>query len=146
MRGILHSKRIGSAIRDRRVIVTYRPLKYSYQRDLTGRIVIGPDGKRIVVGKEEKGVDVLCALALVREAADPNVDLVVLASSDSDLEPALDEALRLGSAKVETVSWHDPSQPSRCPQLRPTDRTRKLWNTRMGEDEFRRSRDLTDYI
>ncbi len=131
--------------RDRRVKVTHRPLKYSYQRDSTGHLLTGPDGRRIVVGKEEKGVDVLCALALVREAADPGVDLVVLASSDSDLEPALDEALRLGSAKVETVSWYDPSQPGRCPQLRPTDRARRLWNTRMGEDEFQRSRDRTDY-
>lgn len=90
--------------RDRRVLVTHRPLKYVYQRDSAGRLMIGPDGKRVVVGKEEKGIDVLCALALVREAADPDVDLVVLASSDSDLEPALDGALRLGSAKVETCS------------------------------------------
>ncbi|MEN3360048.1 MAG: hypothetical protein V7637_4030 [Mycobacteriales bacterium] len=123
----------------------YRPLKYSYQRDSTGRLATGPDGKLIVAGKEEKGVDVLCALALVREAADPGVDLVILASSDSDLEPALDEALRLGSAKVETVSWHDPAQPGRRQQLRPTDRARRLWNTRLGENEFQRSRDLTNY-
>jgi hypothetical protein len=37
-----------------------------------------------------KGVDVLVALALVREAADPNVGLVILASHDTDLAPALD--------------------------------------------------------
>ena len=36
-------------------------------------------------GKREKGVDVLCALAAVREAQDPDTDLVILASSDSDL-------------------------------------------------------------
>jgi uncharacterized LabA/DUF88 family protein len=131
--------------RDRRVHVTYRPLKYRYQRDDDGRLTIGLDGKRIILGKEEKGVDVLCALALVREAADPAVDLVVLASSDTDLEPALDEALKPGSAKIETVSWHDPAQPHRWPQLRPTDRSRRLWNTRLGKTEFQLSRDHTKY-
>lgn len=52
-----------------------------------------------------------CALALVRSARDPNIDLVVLASSDSDLVPALDEALAQGTAKVETVCWFDRQQP-----------------------------------
>jgi uncharacterized protein (UPF0548 family) len=55
----------------------------------------------------EEGVDVLCALALIREASDPNIDLVILASQDTDLEAALDEALSLGTAKAETASWYD---------------------------------------
>ncbi len=131
--------------RDARVRVTHRPLKYEYVRDSEGSPAHGPDGKRIAVGKKEKGVDVLCALALVREAANPDVDLVVLASHDSDLEPALDEALLLRSAKVETVNWYDPSQRYRCPQLRPEDRTRRLWNTRLMETEFHRCVDRTNY-
>jgi uncharacterized LabA/DUF88 family protein len=131
--------------RDSRVKVTHRPLKYQYVRDSEGRAAQGPDGKRIVQGKEEKGVDVLCALALLREATDPAVDLVILASHDSDLEPALDEALRLGSAKVETTSWYDPAQRFRCQQLRPEDRSRPLWNTRLGEREFQLCWDRTVY-
>jgi hypothetical protein len=131
--------------RDSRVSVNHRPLKYQYARDGQGAVVTGPDGKRIVKGKKEKGIDVLCALALVREATAPDVDLVILASHDSDLAPALDEAIRLGSSKVETMSWYDPAQRYRCSQLRPEDPTRRLWNTRLGENEFRRSWDLNDY-
>jgi len=73
--------------RDPRITVTLRPLKYQYERDQTGRTLIDAYGKKTVKSKSEKGVDVLCALALVREARLPDVDLVILASQDSDLEP-----------------------------------------------------------
>lgn len=130
--------------RDRRVAVTLRPLKYRYVRDETGRPLIDGNGQKTVLGKDEKGVDVLCALAVVREALLPDVDLVILASQDTDLEPALDEALRLQTAKIETFSWFDPTQPHRTRQLRPGG-GRSLWNTRLTETEFRRCWDLTDY-
>ena len=75
--------------RDRRVQVTLRPLKYEYERDASGRPARDAAGHKIVIGRpQEKGVDVLCALAAVREAQDPATNLVVLASSDSDLAPA----------------------------------------------------------
>ena len=119
--------------RDRRVAVTLRPLKYRYVRDDTGRPLIEGDGKKTVLGKDEKGVDVLCALAIVREALKPDVDLVILASQDTDLEPALDEAVELGQAKIETFCWFDSNQPHRSRQLRPGP-GRSLWNTRMGEN------------
>ncbi|MPZ66261.1 MAG: hypothetical protein GEU83_12345 [Pseudonocardiaceae bacterium] len=54
--------------RDRRVTVHLRPLKYRYERDSSGRPLVDVNGKRVVEGKDEKGVDVLCALAVVREA------------------------------------------------------------------------------
>ncbi|UQS21400.1 NYN domain-containing protein [Amycolatopsis thermalba] len=129
--------------RDGRVTVHLRPLKYDYHRDATGAKVVGPDGKYLVRGKAEKGVDVLCALALVREALDPNVDLVILASQDSDLEPALDEALALGSAKVETFAWFNPGRSYKSAEIRPA--SRRIWNTRMGETEFRRCWDVNSY-
>lgn len=130
--------------RDRRIEVTLRPLKYDYERDANGRPATGPDGKRIVRGKREKGIDVLCALAVVRESVRDDVDLVILASHDSDLEPALDEALDVGRAKVETFTWYDREQPHRSRQLRPGS-GRRLWNTRLTENEFRRCWDPTDY-
>lgn len=105
---------------------------------------LGADGKKVVESKGEKGIDVLCALAVVRETRRPDVDLVVLASHDSDLEPALDEALGLRSAKIETFSWYDPAQRHRIRQLRPG-AGRSIWNTRLGEGEFRNCWDLTDY-
>ena len=74
--------------RDPRVEVTLRPLKYEYLKDAAGIYATDIHGKRIVSGKpREKGVDVLCALAAIREAQDPGTDLVILASSDSDLSP-----------------------------------------------------------
>lgn len=130
--------------RDRRVTVTLRPLKYEYQRAADGRPASDVYGRIIVTGVKEKGVDVLCALALVREAQDPATDLVILASSDSDLAPALDEVRRLGTAKPETCCWYDRTTRVEY-RLHPTDRTRPLWNTRLTEADFRACWDLTDY-
>jgi len=100
--------------RDPRVTVHHRPLKYTYERDSDGRPLRDGNGRKIATGKSEMGIDVLCALAVVREARRPDLDLVILASQDSDLEPALDEALNLRSAKIETLRLVRP--PSTPPQ------------------------------
>ena len=131
--------------RDSRVVVTLRPLKYRYDRDGRGRISTDVNGQKILVGPpQEKGVDVLCALALVREARNSAVDLVILASSDSDLAPALDEVQAVGSAKVETFCWYD-ERGRLGYQLHPTNRSRPIWNTRLNEADFVASRDTNDY-
>ena len=132
--------------RDKRVAVTLRPLKYRYQRDEHGRPITDPGtGVKIPSGPpQEKGVDVLCALALVRRALSRDVDLVILASHDSDLVPAIDEVLALGTAKVETFSWYSPGRPSF--ELRPTDRSQLTWNTRLGESNFLNCLDRADYL
>lgn len=128
--------------RDARVHVTLRPLKYEYQRDAQGRPATLYDGSKIVTGKREKGVDVLCALAAVRESQDPDTDLVILASSDSDLAPVIDEVARLRTAKIETVSWYDP--------VTRVDRALRggavrVWNTRLTKTHFEAARDRTTY-
>jgi len=125
--------------RDPRVVVTLRPLRYSYGHT--------PDGRRVVAGKREKGIDVLCALAVVREAADPDVDLVILASTDTDLLPAIEEARTLGTAKIETASWYHPSHPphARGFELRLGRGHHPHWNTRLTETDFTAARDLTRY-
>ena len=130
--------------RDKRVEVTLRPLKYEYVRDADGRPASDADGHKIVLEKREKGVDVLCALATVREAQDQANDLVILASSDTDLAPAIDEVQRLGCAKIETFCWYD-SESKVGYQLHPSDRARRVWNTRLGEQAFRAAWDLTQY-
>lgn len=130
--------------RDRRVQVTLRPLKYEYERAADGRPATDSHGGKTVIGVKEKGVDVLCALALVREAQDPATDLVILASSDSDLAPALDEVRGMATAKVETCCWYDRSK-RRGYQVHPTDRSRPVWNTRLDEQAFRSAWDLTTY-
>lgn len=88
-----------------------RPLRYLYRYDDQGRPLRDREGNRVVAGVQEKGVDVLCALALVREAASAENDLVILASHDTDLEPALDEAVEQGHAKVETCQWFRSDRP-----------------------------------
>ena len=131
---------------DPRVSVTLRPLKYEYQRDATGRHATDINGRRLLSGApREKGVDVMCALAAVRAARDAATDLVILASSDSDLAPALDEVRRMACAKVETFCWYDVTTQVGY-QLHPTDRTRPLWNTRMNEADFRACVDPKSYL
>lgn len=53
------------------------------------------DGKKKVIFKE-KGVDVKIAVDLVTDACDRKVEVVVLCSSDSDLQPAVTEVKRRG--------------------------------------------------
>ncbi|MGL5826751.1 MAG: hypothetical protein ACRCYU_18365 [Nocardioides sp.] len=45
----------------------------------------------------------MCALALLRQARRPDVDLVILASLDSDLTPALDEVPHRAEALARAV-------------------------------------------
>lgn len=129
--------------RDPRVTVTLRPLKYTYERTADGRKATVSRGRPIVTGKQEKGVDVLCALALVREARLADVDVVILASQDTDLEPALDEAIALRSAKIETASWFESGNYGASHEIRPT--THRIWNTRLDGRVFAASRDSNRY-
>lgn len=131
--------------RDPRVTVTLRPLKYEYEREPSGAFATDAHGRKIVVGApREKGVDVLCALAAIRAAQDPDVDVVIIASSDSDLAPAIDEIRRIGTAKAETCCWWDETREIGY-RIHPGDRTKPVWNTRLAEHVFHASRDLTDY-
>jgi uncharacterized LabA/DUF88 family protein len=111
------------------VTVTYRPLKY-YPL---------PDGS---YRAQEKGIDVLCALAMVREAQDPDINLTILASHDTDLMPALDAALRIGSAKVETCCWKTAT--GKCHPIRPFS-GRSIWNTWLDKSSFTASLDPIKY-
>ncbi|MBI3430185.1 MAG: NYN domain-containing protein [Actinobacteria bacterium] len=129
--------------RDRKVKVTLRPLKYKYERMANGEKAIDEKGAPIVLSKSEKGIDVLCALALVREAQNPDVDLVILASQDTDLEPALNEALILGKAIIETSSWHVPNR-YRSREIRPAF-PQKIRNTKMDKSTFLSALDSRDY-
>lgn len=131
--------------RDPRVKVTLRPLKYRYQRTSDGRKATDQQGKVLIEGRDEKGVDVLCALALVREARSSDIDLVVLASQDTDLEPALDEVLMLGTAKVETASWFDAANWRASKEIRPSSKAQRIWNTRLNAQAFYSSIDRKAY-
>lgn len=115
--------------RDSRVRVHTRPLKY--ETSMTA------DGSPTWTARE-KGIDVLCALAVVRLSRDADVDVVILASHDSDLEPALDEARSHASVKVETASWFDRQQKF-YRQLNTAGSP--IWNTRLVRQDFLASLD-----
>lgn len=111
--------------------VHLHPLTYDWQYESGRRVPIRET-------RREKGIDVLCALTLVDMARSGLYDVVVLASRDRDLAPALDHADRAGRAKVEATKWHHPDRPDTDGFLRTT---RKLWTTSMTEQYFRASID-----
>lgn len=106
--------------RDPRVHVTYRALKYTQDRP-----------------PQEKGVDVLVAINLVRLAQVGEHDVVILAAHDTDLEPALEMATKSGKAKVETGGWLD-SRRLRFPG-------QSVWHTALDGGAMVRARDRKDY-
>lgn len=148
---------IDQAIQWRRdgVVVELRDLKYRYRVDTAGRPVLDMYGKKIPEGRpKEKGIDVLCALACVREASRPGIDLVILASRDTDLVPALDEVYDLRAqeperyAKIETASWLNREARAEGGMsggsLKPTG-TRRIWNTNLDRACYEASLDRKHY-
>ena len=118
------------------VSVTLRPLKYNWEWH---------DGQKTPIRstRREKGVDVMCALALVRLARSGNYDVVTLASRDTDLAPALDEAHKLQTAKIEASKWYDPSDRRTFGNIK-TDA--RIWTTSMKRDHFTASLDPREYL
>jgi uncharacterized LabA/DUF88 family protein len=106
--------------RDSRVQVTYRPLRYAPGRP-----------------PEEKGIDVLVAINLVRLAQEARHDVVVLAAHDTDQEPALEMAAGFGRARVETCGWEG------ARRLRIPDRF--LWHTALPAARLPTTRDRKRY-
>ncbi len=70
---------------------------YGYEVILSGSVRGNPtsDGKMVF---KEKGVDVRIAVDMVSFSCDKKVDEIILCSSDSDLQPAINEASRRGVA------------------------------------------------
>ncbi|WP_235821269.1 NYN domain-containing protein [Actinomyces mediterranea] len=117
------------------VSVNLRPLKYVWEWQ---------HGKKVPIRstRQEKGVDVLCALALVRLARSGMYDIVVLASRDTDLAPALDEAASLKKAKVEAAKWYDHDEKRTYGNIKTKAR---IWTTSMSREHFQHSLDRHDY-
>ena len=148
---------IDQAIQWRRdgAVVELRDLKYSYERGADGREIRDINGKKVPRGRPvEKGIDVLCAMACVNESERPDIDLVILASRDTDLVPALDELFdRRGRdperyAKVETVAWLNKNARAEEAMsggpLVPTS-PRRIWNTNLDRACYEASIDRTAY-
>lgn len=100
-RNVAHQQRWEA---DPAVCMVHQPLRY---RVLRAPYSVDPAGAQVQpeVDVTENGVDVLCALAVVEPAARPDVDLVVLASHDHDLDPAVAAVQRSRSARGEGFQW-----------------------------------------
>ena len=134
--------------------VVLRDLKYSFKLTAEGTPDMDTCGHKVPTGPgREKGVDVLVALTCLRRALLPDVDLVILASRDTDLVPVLNTLIDMrredpAVAKVETVSWFNRNarREGNLPggSLRP-DRGRRVWNTNLDRRCFEASLDRNDY-
>jgi uncharacterized LabA/DUF88 family protein len=113
--------------RDPRVIMTYRTLRY-------------PDNWGSATCRErprEKGIDVLLALDLVDLAAAGTYDIVVMATHDTDLEPAIERALSKRRAKIETAGWQG------ARRLKP--QGQNVWHTYLAGCDYVAVRDRRNY-
>lgn len=136
------------------VTIELRDLKYTFQRTADGREATDVNGRKIAVGKgQEKGIDVLVALTCLRQALCDEVDVVILASRDTDLVPVLDTLLEMRAedprvAKIETASWfdRDAKEQGRFAggSLRPTGSV-NVWNTNLDRACYEASLDQRDY-
>lgn len=145
--GVNESQAIEWRASDPRVQVTLRTLKYTYHRDATGQKIKDIHGRYEVNWNKppmEKGVDVLCALALYRAAIEAHVDVVILASSDTDLIPAINSVYDSRQAKVETVFWGD-KRFGGFGQLRPDKPRGGIWGTPLTSEDFEATLDRTSY-
>jgi hypothetical protein len=121
------------------VHVTHRALRYRVTRQCYSTSP-GPDVPTTEFEAREKGIDVLAALAIVGAAGRDDIDLVIVASHDSDLDPAVVAAQQTGRVKVEAVQWfhHGHSRGRLYGDGR-------LWSTRLSADDFDDVRDGHDY-
>lgn len=114
--------------------VTTRPLRYP--------VTAWSNGRPTAWGTpEEKGIDVLLALAMVMGAIHDEYDVAVLMSSDTDLIPAIDQVITIGK-RVENAVWWPDHGAGR--QLRAT-APHRIWCHRLGRAQFEQVRDETDY-
>ena len=109
--------------RSPKVEVIYRPLKYPRR---------WPDEKA-----QEKGIDVLLAVELIEQARSGEWDVVILATHDTDLEPAVAIAEQQDSTTIETTGWQG------AKRLRGGDF--KRWHTFLDAASFVHSRDRKNY-
>lgn len=113
--------------RDPRVTMYNRPLRYP--RDW-------PNSRA-----REKGVDVKLALDFVRAAIDGEVDVLILASRDTDLVPALEAASDLGRVTLEICTWQG------CSRVRFSGSysSRSLWCTYLKGTDYVAAKDPRQY-
>ncbi|MCQ3810802.1 MAG: NYN domain-containing protein [Acidimicrobiia bacterium] len=114
------------------VTVHTRPLRYHRVSKL---------GSKLEWVAREKGIDVMMALDISIGARSNGYEVAVVASADTDLLPALEDAASVGK-RVETATWGTPGL-SRGPLRIPS---RNIWNHYLDKSLFDLVRDDTDYL
>jgi len=113
--------------RDSRTAVAYRTLRYPDRW--------GDPGCH--ERPQEKGIDVLIALDTVDIAQEGTFDVLILATHDTDLEPALDRALARRRTKIETAGWEG------ARRIRP--QAQNVWHTSLDGPDYVAVRDRRNY-
>jgi uncharacterized LabA/DUF88 family protein len=90
---------------------------------------------------EEKGIDVSLAVDFVRMAVQDEFDVGIMMSTDTDLKPALEAVVKLGTARVEVTAWSTPNSYSRRLSIK----GQKLWCHWLDETDYHRVQDTRDY-
>jgi len=90
----------------------------------------------------EKGIDVRLAIDFVAGAIDDNYDIGIIASTDTDLVPALDFVVDrfMGTKWVEVVTWKGSGH---APRL--NSKIQNIWCHYCNWQDFQSVEDLTDY-
>ncbi len=91
----------------------------------------------VCAGSREAAVDV------VRHTIRRECEVVIIVSHDSDLLPAVEAVVELGTAHVEVATWSTLRQPIRMPGPRPGSWV--PWCHWLSADDFTAVRDWTDY-
>jgi uncharacterized LabA/DUF88 family protein len=110
------------------VFVVSRPLRYPQD---------WPKSKA-----QEKGVDVALAVDFVTMAVNGEYDIGVIASTDTDLKPALEFVYRhfLGKIRIAVAAWRSDLKRSRL-----SIEDSKIWCHYINRDDFEMIKDLTDF-
>ena len=92
------------------------------------------------VPPQEKGVDVALAVAMVSLALRDVCDILVVASADTDLRPAIEEVRAVTDVKVEVAAWWGEHSRQRLSVT-----GSNLWCHWLRRDEYESVRDDTNY-
>ena len=132
-----HLRQCAKWERDPVVTLRWRPLRYEWG---TLPPAPGEPDRRGV----QKGVDVQLAVDLVRMYLHGEYDVGIVASTDTDLLPAIEALYEfdrgLGFAPVETSAWSS-DKLKKALHLP----GRALWSHRLDANDFAQCRDTTDY-
>lgn len=88
---------------------------------------------------QQKGVDVALAVDFVAMAIEGGFDIGVIASTDTDLRPALEYALARGRS-AEVAAWHTPRYTKRLHVP-----GRPIWCHRLSKEDYRTVADPRNY-